>query len=73
MHLYNSLNAASRYDGSAHDGAALCGFQCGNQHQPGRFTSDPKVRIHSCDPGISCAGLEAADDQTIKPIIARTI
>ena len=72
MHLYNSLNAASRSDGLAHDGAALCGFQCGNQHKPGRFTSDPKVRIHSCGPGIKCTGLEAADVVWIKPIIARS-
>ncbi|MCJ1425154.1 hypothetical protein MMC29_003042 [Sticta canariensis] len=72
MRLYNSLNAASRYDGSAHDGAALCGFQCGNQHQPGRFTSDPKVRIHSCEPGINCSGLESADVVWITPIIARS-
>lgn len=72
MCLYNSLNATSTYDGSAHDGAALCGFQCGNQHQPGRFTSDPKVRIHSCDESINCAGLESVDVVWITPIIARS-
>lgn len=73
MRLYNSLNAASNYDGSANDGAALCGFQCGNRHQPGRFTNDPKVRIHSCDPCMNCAGLQSADVVWITPIIARSI
>ncbi|MCJ1260578.1 Protein artemis [Lobaria immixta] len=72
MRLYNSLNAASIYDGSAHDGAALCGFQCGNRHQPGCFTSDSNVRIHSCEPGIDCAGLQSADVVWITPIIARS-
>lgn len=72
MRLYNSLNTASSYDGSANDGAALCGFQYGNRHQPGRFTSDPRVRLHSCDPGISCAGLQSADVVWITPIIARS-
>lgn len=72
MHLYNSLNATSGYDGSAHDGAALCGFQCGNRHQPGLFTIDPKVRIHSCEPGLKCAGLQSADVVWITPIIARS-
>lgn len=70
MHLYNSLNAASNYDGSANNGATLCGFQCGSRHQPGRFTSDPKVRIHSCDPGINCVGLQSAEVVWITPIIA---
>lgn len=72
MGLYSSLNAASSYDGSAHDGAALCGFQCGNWHQPGRLTSDMKVKIHSCDLGVNCAGLQCADVVWITPIVARS-
>ncbi|MCJ1466635.1 hypothetical protein MMC07_005255 [Pseudocyphellaria aurata] len=72
MGLYSALNAASSYDGSAHDGAALCGFRCGNWHQPGRLTSDPEVKIHSCDLSVNCAGLQCADVVWIKPIVGRS-
>lgn len=69
MRLYDSLNVASIYDGSGQGGAALCGFQCGNRHQPGYLTSDPKARLHSCERDMDCPGLESASVVCITPII----
>lgn len=33
---------------------ALCGFRNGNRMQPGCLTSQPDVRIHSCERGTGC-------------------
>ena len=55
----------------AHEGPALTGYKCGNTPQLGCLTSDPKVRIHSCEKGLHCQSL---NEKTvwIRPIITRT-
>jgi hypothetical protein len=37
---------------------ALCGFRNGNRMQPGCLTSQPDVRIHSCERGMGCPVLD---------------
>ncbi|KAL5458510.1 hypothetical protein PMIN06_003319 [Paraphaeosphaeria minitans] len=37
---------------------ALCGFRNGNRMQPGCLTSQPNVRIHSCERGMGCPVLD---------------
>jgi len=53
-----------------HEGAALTGYTCGNGFQPGCLTTDPNVRLHSCEKGIKCPLL---NDKTvwIQPIVRR--
>ncbi|MCJ1378843.1 hypothetical protein MMC17_001942 [Xylographa soralifera] len=55
------------------DGSALCGFQCGNRHQPGCLTTDDSVRLHSCDRGLECKHLISSPVVFITPIITRTV
>ncbi|KAH6711742.1 hypothetical protein BKA61DRAFT_522678 [Leptodontidium sp. MPI-SDFR-AT-0119] len=52
------------------EGAALTGYTCGNGFQPGCLTTDPNVRLHSCEKGIKCPLL---DEKTvwIQPIVRR--
>lgn len=70
MRLYDSLNTALSYDGSGQGLLALCGFQCGNRHQPGCLTSNSNVRLHSCERDMDCPGLESAHVVFITPIVA---
>ena len=58
MRLYESLSAVHEKNPLLCDGAALCGFMCGNQYQPGCLTKDSRVRLHSCESGAECAGLK---------------
>lgn len=73
MGLYKSLTKKSSDGAHAPEGSALCGFKCGNRVQPGCLTSDEKARLHSCEHGTTCIGLESSADVVwIKPIITRT-
>ncbi len=72
MSLFKSITLATSLDGSAQDGAALCGFQCANRRQPGCLTINPKVRVHSCERELNCIGLESSDVVRITPIIKRS-
>ncbi|SLM33616.1 DNA repair metallo-beta-lactamase [Lasallia pustulata] len=73
MGLYKSLTKIPRDGAPAPEGSALCGFKCGNRVQPGCLTSDEKARLHSCEHGTSCIGIESSADVVwIKPIITRT-
>ena len=55
----------------AHEGPALTGYKCGNALREGCLTTDPNVRIHSCEKGLHCDKL---NDKTvwIRPIVTRT-
>ncbi|MCJ1405806.1 hypothetical protein MMC11_009036 [Xylographa trunciseda] len=53
------------------DGSALCGFQCGNRHQPGCLTTNQSVRLHSCERGLECEHLVSSPTVYITPIISR--
>jgi len=55
----------------APEAAALCGHQCGNNDRPGCLTSNQKVRLHSCEAGTECEGIQSADVVWITPIITR--
>lgn len=73
MGLYKSLTRIPRDGAPAPEGSALCGFKCGNRVQPGCLTSDEKARLHSCEHGTSCIGIDSSADVVwIKPIITRT-
>ena len=73
MGLYKSLTKTSSDGAPAPEGSALCGFKCGNRVQPGCLTSEERARLHSCEHGTACIGLESAADVVwIKPIITRT-
>lgn len=56
----------------AREAAALCGHQCGNDDRPGCLTSNQKVRLHSCEAGTECEGIQSADVVWITPIITRS-
>lgn len=73
MGLYKSLTKASSEGLSVPEGSALCGFKCGNRVQPGCLTGDEEARLHSCEHGTACKGLESSANVVwIKPIITRT-
>lgn len=69
MRLYQSLARSSNDDMLGHNSRALYGYMCGNHRQPGCLTSNPNVRIHSCEIGMKCATLETSNVVWIKPII----
>ncbi|KAK5018274.1 swr1 complex component [Cryomyces antarcticus] len=49
---------------------ALCGSDVGNHYQAGCLTSDPSVRLHSCERGTPC-WIHSHDCVRITPIISR--
>lgn len=49
---------------------ALVGYMCGNSPHPGCLTSDPNVRIHSCEKGNMCAVAQAPNVVCIQPVVA---
>lgn len=49
---------------------ALVGYMCGNSPHPGCLTSDPNVRIHSCEKGNMCAVARAPNVIRIQPVVA---
>jgi hypothetical protein len=56
------------------EATALCGFRYGNHVQPGCLTSQPNVRIHSCERGLGCDVVDNDSDARVVhiiPIIAR--
>ncbi len=55
----------------SHEGPTLSGYTCANSAQSGCLTLDQNVRLHSCEKGMSCQGV---DGKTvwIRPIITRT-
>ncbi|KAI9047484.1 hypothetical protein LZ554_008203 [Drepanopeziza brunnea f. sp. 'monogermtubi'] len=36
------------------EGPTFAGYTCGNSFQPGCLTTDPNVRLHSCEKGMKC-------------------
>ena len=56
----------------APEAAALCGHQCANNDVPGCLTSDPNVRLHSCEAGTECQVIQSTNVVWITPIIARS-
>lgn len=73
MGLYKSLTKTPSDGAPASEGSALCGFKCGNRVQSGCLTSDETARLHSCEHGTTCIGLESSADVVwIKPVITRT-
>ncbi|PVH74494.1 hypothetical protein DL98DRAFT_562786 [Cadophora sp. DSE1049] len=53
-----------------HEGAALTGYTFGNGFQPGCLTTDPNVRLHSCEKGLKCPLLNQKT-VWIQPIVRR--
>lgn len=55
-------------------GPALTGFRVGNSNQPGCLTANSDVKIHSCEPGMSCHAAVSKDRNVvwITPIISRS-
>ena len=53
-----------------HEGPVLTGYKCGNDPQAGCLTSNPNVRIHSCEKRLRC---HMINEKTvwIRPIITR--
>lgn len=48
----------------------LAGFALGNSEQTGVLTTNPDVRIHSCERGLECPGLEGKKVVYITPAVA---
>lgn len=67
-----SMKEAKVESFAAPEAAALCGHQCGNNDRPGCLTSNQKVRLHSCEAGTECEGVQSADVVWITPIITRS-
>ena len=53
------------------EAAPLAGHMCGNTMHAGCLTSDPNVRIHSCEKGNMCSIARGANVVSIRPIVAR--
>ena len=56
----------------APEATTLCGHQCANNDVPGCLTSDPNVRLHSCEAGTECQVIQSTNVVWITPIIARS-
>ncbi|KAI9660767.1 MAG: hypothetical protein M1831_003459 [Alyxoria varia] len=79
--LYTSIQGSFPGSGlECRDSALMCGFKLGNVEQPGLFTNDHNVRLHSCERGTGCCpvierrGQEGQQPQKIvwiKPIVSR--
>ena len=52
--IYRSLSRNCGPGLECRGAASLCGFQIGNTAQPGIFTSNAQVRLHSCEKGLDC-------------------
>lgn len=52
------------------NGPYLGGFDLGNTTQEAIVTTNPDVRIHSCERGLDCPGLDKKNVVYITPIIA---
>ncbi len=70
--LYRSLASITVGKNHSYEGSALFGFPFGHRDQIGCLTSDPDVRLHSCERGSNCPTLEKADVVYITPIISRS-
>lgn len=77
MKIYQSLKinhpAKDRFSTTVHlspEAPALVGYMCGNSPHPGCLTSDPNVRIHSCEKGNMCAAAQSPSVVHIQPVIA---
>ena len=70
--LYRSLASTTVGENHSYEGSALFGFPFGHRDQIGCLTSDPDVRLHSCERGSNCPTLEKADVVYITPIISRS-
>lgn len=68
MGLYRSLTTHAR---ESHEAASLCGFELGNQIVPGCLSNDERSRVHSCEPGTSCAAVKSNKAVYIFPIVNR--
>lgn len=77
LHVYGGLrsraleNQPSTENHLTAGAAALTGHMCGNTPHPGCLTSDPTVRLHSCEKGNMCAVANGPGVVTIQPITAR--
>lgn len=77
--IYESISALRNDDLrgcglEVREAPALCGFKNGNHTQPGCLTSQPSVRLHSCERGTGCPIVD--QDTTTKivhiiPIVTR--
>ncbi|KAL8693490.1 MAG: hypothetical protein Q9218_001679 [Villophora microphyllina] len=73
LRLYGSLAGSPSSLSASTEGRALCGFQLGNRVHAGCLTSDESVRLHSCERGTRCRGLEASSNVVwITPLINRS-
>lgn len=70
MRLYSSLTDLPQGNGPTQCTTALCGFKQGNRYQQGCLTDNFRVRLHSCEKGIDCKGLEGTRVVRIFPIAA---
>lgn len=76
MKIYKSLQMRSpenRFTADVHlspEAPALVGYMCGNSPHQGCLTSDPNVRLHSCEKGNMCAAAQGASVVHIQPVIA---
>ena len=70
--LYKALAKCSNATIAPHEGAALCGFQCGNRFQPGCLTDNESARLHTCERGAECDSLKRSKSVMITPIITRS-
>ncbi|RDA90836.1 hypothetical protein CP533_1558 [Ophiocordyceps camponoti-saundersi (nom. inval.)] len=70
LRVYGALRVSSDQH-LASCAAALMGHMCANTPHPGCLTSDPHVRLHSCDKGTMCAMATGPAVVSIQPIVAR--
>ena len=77
MKIYQSLQRRTsdeQFGASVHlcpEAPALVGYMCGNSPHAGCLTSDPSVRLHSCEKGNMCDRAQAPNVVRIQPVVAR--
>lgn len=77
MRIYKSLKPHLREDRciitDVHlipEAPVLVGYMCGNYPQLGCLTSDPNVRLHSCEKGNMCRVAKGRHVVQLQPIVA---
>ena len=71
MRLYTSL-AKCTDSVPPEESTALCGFNFGNGRQEGCLTTDPNTRLHTCELGMECSGLDPCRTVYVTPVVTRT-
>lgn len=71
LRLYRGL-AQSTENIPPEESMALCGFNFGNGRHDGCLTTDPNVKLHTCELGMDCPALKPGQTVHVTPVVTRS-